>query len=594
MKSAEVLIVAGVATVVFQFLCIKTEGNTLASSASDGGGFSYEYKIGQNSMPTHYFVDAFGPIPISGMPVETLNVPLAGNFTAATPIVSPTVPLKVKYVYHIETLDTVQNLDVTIVNNSPAIFSSVQITMGFIGSSTINNLLSNASGIAQFDVRNKIIDSVMNVSITITPSASGSFPAGNNLQVMFSLNGLKAATVMVLDSMLAGFQRTFTNEYSITDTLNVGYMDINTAFFTYSVTNYSSLELLLSVVHRNLWRTDFCSGRQPPLKSVGDLVGLNYVDSQNASNSNLAVREVLSAGQTNTYSKHNVSGNRLFPEWDPMNEESVTKVDYHVRVEVLGRRVNLRAGDSLRFVIQPSSFKYKEMSGIVMKRYQIPVFPYLFEAHPLLWPNLANFLCDYFISVNLPTGAVIDTLGVYQKIYGNMYPDSSCQWSAIFAPAVNNSFVNNQVDLARMLKLKPDSVCFKTYNIIPVGTRVLLVNDLTDTLDPSYSKYIGCMTIRDSLALAPSAAVLPNHADSRSFAFEGLFPVLRYYLSQKCHVSAACYDMRGQLVYSYVKDGQGPGSYSLSIPATSWSHGLYCLVFKAGSSVRKQKVLVVR
>jgi hypothetical protein len=592
MKSSQFPESPVLAAVALLFLSVNTEARPLASSASIGGTFSFE--MHQDTMADRYYSDVFGPIPLSGAPADTCTIPLSGNYAAGTPVASPVVPFIIKYVYHLELLDAAQNVNVIVANNSGASFGTVAITAGTLGTSTITNLMPNASGTALFDARAKVIDSVINVSIAVTPSTTGAFAAGNNLRVIFSLNGLIATKVVILDSLLAGYQRWFTNEYNITDTLNVDYLDINSGFFNYTVTNYTGLELQLSIAHRNLWLSSFCSGRQPPLKSVGDLVGLTRTDSVNAYDGDVALRVDFPAGQVSKLNKTNISGNRLFPEWNSATKKSVTKVDYSLNVGVYGRRVTLSAGDSLSFVFKCTSFKYKEMSGTVMDIYHLPGFSLTFAVSPSWTAGSGPNLFDYFMAVNMPAGAVLDTLGAAQKIFGTKNPAVSCQWLANIAHAVNNATVNEQTDITQVLGSKPDSMCFTEENTIPAGTHVVLVNDLTDATDPSYPKYIGRMTIRDSFAFAPSTIVEYNPVAPRLFACETVYPVLRYSLPQQCRVSADFYDMKGRLVYSYVNKSQGPGSYALRISTAPWPHGMYCMVFKAGSFGKREKVAVVR
>ena len=590
MKSSKLFMLTTMAAIAVLIL-------SLASSAADGKAFSYQ--IAQDSIMDQYYSTVFGPIPLSGAPADTVYIPLAGNYASGTPVSLAAVPLKLKWIYHVELKDTMQILNVNVTNNSAANFSSVIIALGSLGADTINNLPANATAAAQYSARAQVIDSVINVTVSFTPATTGAFTAGNSLSAGMSLNGLYATKVVVLDSMFAGYQRSFTTQYAITDTVAVDYMDINQGFFNYTVTNYTGIELLLSIEHRNLWFADFCRGRNPPLNSVNNLTGLSRADSTNAYDGDVtpsSARIDFPAGQISKFMKTNISGCRMFPEWDPATKKSVTKVDYLVNVGLYGRRVTLAADDSITFVIKSVAFRYNDISGTVMETYKRSSDSLKF-AIPASWlagPIPDNLFCDFFTAVNMPTGAAVDTLGVSQKIFSAKYPDSSCQWSAKFTPALSNSFINQQMDIARVIRLNPDTICIIASNTIPVGTHVVLVNDLTVATDTVFPKYIGRMIIRDSLTFALSTAVLHGHAALQTFACEGMFPVLRYALREQCRVSAACYDLRGRLVYSYVNKSQGPGSYALPIPAASWPRGAYCMVFKAGSFERMEKVMVIR
>jgi hypothetical protein len=461
--------------------------------------------ISEDSLEDKYFEDVFGPIPISGTPVNAVSIPLAGNYVAATPVATPPVPLTVKYVYKV-TLDAAQNLDLAVNNNSSADFSTVQVTLGTLGTSAITNLTHNTSGVAHFDVSNKEIDSVVNVSVTITPATSGSFAAGDKLDASFSMNGLKATRVVVLDSLLKDFRKMFTNEYNLTDTVNVAYIDIATGFFIYSVTNYTGLDLQLSVTHRHLWRSDFCQGKTPPLTSINDLVGFTYQDSLTASNCDIAVREQFPANQTNTYSKHNISANRLFAEWNPAKKKSVTKVDYAVNVGAYGRRVTLNSGDSLQFVIRTTSFKFKEMFGASTEQYvrtsepsRIPVkLPWTQAVTDSLRGNfvLQKVLAVAKTRIDIPQDAFIDTMRMHYVLSNVANPAIACSSDVVLVHVMRDSVYSRPIDITNVVNDYPDSVKVNVTLKIPVNTSLKVVNDLTNAKDPAYTKYIGRMNIR--------------------------------------------------------------------------------------------------
>jgi len=460
--------------------------------------------VSEDSLADKYFEDVFGPIPISNVPATTMNVPLAGAFTAATPIAAPGVPFTVKYVYQV-VLDTAQNLDLTVTNNSAADFSNVQITMGSLGTSTIATLASGATGTARFDASRKEIDSVMTVSMTVTPATTGIFGAGDNLHASFSMSGLKATKVVVLDSLLKDYSKMFTNKYSLTDTVNVGYIDIATGFFIYSVTNYTNLDMLLSVTHRHLWRSDFCQGRKPPLIGVDQLVGLSAQDSMTASNCDIAVRENFPANQTNQYSKHNISANRLFAEWDSTTNKSVTKVDYAVNVGVYGRRVILNAGDSLQFVIRTTSFKFKEMYGKAMAQYNRVSAPSMIPVK-LPWTQAVtdslrgNFKLDsvYAIAktrINIPDSAFIDTMLLHYVLTSMTSPGVACSSDVALTHVTRDSVFSRRINISNVVNDYPDSVQVNVSLRIPKYTTLRIENDLTNPTDPAYTKYIGRMII---------------------------------------------------------------------------------------------------
>ena len=478
--------------------------------------------ISEDTLADKYYSNAFGPIPIAGAPDDTIAIPLAGTFAAGTPIAPPATSLPLQYVYHIELMDTAQNATVTIVNNSPAIFGTVTITAGTLGSQTISNLMPNTTGTMLFDARAKTIDSVITVSVAVTPSAIVTFAAGNNLQVIFSVNGLTANKVVVQDNLLANYVRTFTNEYDLTDTVNVEYIDIGTGFFNYIVSNNTGIALQMSVIHRHLWTTSFClnpgSGR-PEIDSLSQLVGLTQNDSANASNCDIAIAEAFPAHTTVPYSRHNLSQSRMFPEWNPVKKKSVTKVDYNVSVGTYNRRVTLNAGDSLNFIIRtPSqSFKFTEMYGRSTERYyrksdpkNIPVtFPWSKSVTDSLRNKfvLQKVIAEVATVMKIPVSAdrpqtdsaFLDTMHVYFTISSTTDPTKTVSDSEVFIHVTRGKVFTRYIDITDVVNNYPDSVQMKVSAAVPVGTTLKTINDLTDPADPVYNKYVGRMIIHGEI-----------------------------------------------------------------------------------------------
>jgi hypothetical protein len=465
--------------------------------------------ISEDSLEDKYFEDVFGPIPISNTPINTKTIFLNGvPYVAATPVSTPAAPLTVKYVYQVW-FDTAQTMSLTVNNNTSVDFSSVQVSINTnptASTGTISNLVHGTSDVAQFDVSSKELDSVVNITLTITPTSSGTFGAADNIAASFSMNGLRATKVVVMDSLLKDFHRMFTNEYNLTDTVNVGYIDIATGFFIYSVTNYTGLDLLLSVTHRHLWRTDFCDGRTPPLVSINELTGFSYQDSLTASNCDIAVREQFPANQTNTYSKHNISANRLFAEWNPAKKKSVTKVDYSVGVGAYGRRVTLASNDSLQFVIRTTSFKFKEMYGTSTEQYvrtsepsRIPVkLPWTQAVTDSLRGNfvLQKVLAVAKTRIDIPPGAFIDTMRMHYVLSNVADAAIACSSDVVLTHVMRDSVYSRPIDITNVVNDYPDSVKVNVTLRIPVNTSLKVINDLTDAKDPTYTKYIGRMNIR--------------------------------------------------------------------------------------------------
>jgi hypothetical protein len=469
--------------------------------------------ISEDSAADKYFEDAFGPIPLSGAPSNPVTIPLGGNYTAGTPIASP-LPISdtLQYVYQVW-FDSAQTLNLTATNNSSADFDNVQVTLGTIppSTATITSLAHGTSGVAQFDVSNKEIDHVINVSVTVTPAASGSSgtfdPTKDNIGASFSVNGLKASKVIVDDYLLANYKRTFSNEYNLTDTVNVSYIDIDDGFFVYGITNHTGVDFQLSVVHHGLWVTSFCIRNH--LITSQDLSALPSVDSALGSgdyNGTIISDRTVRHDTSQTFSSQNISKNRLFPEWDSTTKKSVSIVDYNVSMGTPHHGIDtLSKSDSLSFVIRTVSFKFKEMYGHAMEQYyragtpsRIPVkLPWTQAVTDSLRGNfrLQKVIAMSATKINMPDSAFIDTILLHYALSSVTHPGVTTSSDVQILHVTKDSTFYRPIDITNVVNDYPDSVQVDVSMTIPKYTTLRVENDLTDPNDPSFTKFIGRMTL---------------------------------------------------------------------------------------------------
>jgi hypothetical protein len=91
-----------------------------------------------------------------------------------------------------------------------------------------------------------------------------------------------------------------------------------------------------------------------------------------------------------------------------------------------------------------------------------------------------------------------------------------------------------------------------------------------------------------------NVAVLPGRFQLCSFSFDGSSRTIRYFLPGECFVSLNYYNVRGAEVASFVNQVQKPGSYSLVLPLSTWARGTYIQIYRAGSFVKKDQIVVMR
>ncbi|NLG19178.1 MAG: hypothetical protein GX556_17785 [Fibrobacter sp.] len=448
----------------------------------------------QDSLDEKLYHATIGPIPISG----------ANDLNAVFPIPAVAGPFSVPItididsVYQIVFYDTAANvLNITLSN--PSLLSSIDnvaIDVAGLGSGNVGTIPAGETRTAQIDVRGK----VLNHTAVVTLSGTADGAPGNSLGVQMTLNGLLASSLSV-DDHLINLTMQFENAYKLTDTLDIDYIDITVGFFEYSLTNNTDLELRMRMVHENVW-----------IKPDMEILNINRSEDLGRADSNSFWGDMNNAETVvlprtkQDFKALPLSATRIYPEWDPVKEESVTKVHYYATTGTpKGDTLTLSSSDSLVFSIRTLSFKFEDFEGTVMAPYnktgdtiKIPI--------DIPWGDnsvrdslrgkfvLQKVYGDVQVQTGIPEGAFIDTMMINFAWYS---PDS-----AHLVDSANTRFDNvckdssflRSLDVTRVTNLYPDSIAICTKMYIPRGSRMRVVNDLSVN-DPDYNKMIGRMII---------------------------------------------------------------------------------------------------
>ena len=88
--------------------------------------------------------------------------------------------------------------------------------------------------------------------------------------------------------------------------------------------------------------------------------------------------------------------------------------------------------------------------------------------------------------------------------------------------------------------------------------------------------------------ILPNAPVLPLTFSAKFYSHQ-----LRYALPQTCQVRVRYFNLKGRQIALFVNSVQGPGYYTLQIDRNRFPGGVYCMVFEAGSFVKRELVAMV-
>ena len=483
------------------------KGDTVVLSLLQNDSVSYELR--QDSMQSKNFHPIVGPIPISNAPVYSVMVPLpAGSFT-----ISANTPLsKITAILFDSTSPA---MPVTITNNSAATITSLAIAM--LGTRSSCSLGPNSSITLQVPVAGKMISNGI-----LPDTIQGSAAAAANITVSFNCNGLLASYIQAMDSLIT-FSKVVTNDYDLTDTLRVDYVDIQTGSFIYVFHNFTTIPMQINITQLNLWLTSYCV--ENSLVSVASLTAANAVglDSSfyfgQATSGSQRVDPGVALTTMNSL-KTNLSGLRLFPIWNPDSNESVCRVVYTVsNVPPTGATETLWADDSMLFTISAPKFKFQEMAGTVMLPYvrtgdtakvAVP-YPWNSASSDSLRGRLSlnKVWADIFLKPNLPDstspttpGAFIDTLGINYSIFIPAKPSvPPVDSNATLHNVVNDTiFRLAPTNITNLVSQFPDSMYIAIGVKVPVGTHVRVVNDPNapdnNPTSPNYNLYMGEMFVK--------------------------------------------------------------------------------------------------
>jgi hypothetical protein len=459
--------------------------------------------ISEDSFGDKTYDDAVGPIPLSSAAATTITLPVpALPYVGGTAVTLPAVSSSIKDVGHIQFSTGTQNLPITLTNNTSAAFTGIQIAITGLGTWVYANVAAGASATTTVNVAGKSIDSTAQVTITYTTQGSGTFAAGGSLGLSFSLDKLTADVVSVKYALLSGFKRSFVNNYKLTDTVDVNYIDILDGHFSYIVTNHSGADIKVAINHRHLWQASYCARNN--YKTVNDLA---VITDSSKFDGYVSGPIDFPAGVTSKVSHlQNISADRLFGVWT--GDSSVTQVEYIVTIAppASGGYVTIKAGDNLHFVIQAPDFKFREMVGKSMEIFRRDSKPTSYPV-ALPWGNsVKDSLKNHFklqkiviypqTRFMIPEGAYIDTINMLYHIASLPNTGTFLDSSIVLTHVSRDSVYKRPINITRIVNDFPDSVQITVSMIIPKNTYIAAVNDLNDATDSLYQKYLGRMIVK--------------------------------------------------------------------------------------------------
>lgn len=493
----------------------------------------------EDSLEANTHWDSIGIITLGDLSYSTSIV---SNAAAVTPLAAFAETISVNLSSDIAYLRFDPSSDamgVTVENRSTGIDFNTPVTVGLETQTgwvygTINGLVRQTSGIAQLPVAGRALGSTVRMSFSsIIGSGSTANPPDSLLMTM-SFTGLSVDTATVKDSIIA-FTDTIQYSYDITDSVNIEYIDINDGHFSYKVENHSDLQFSIDGEHFHVWDIRECLRKgiknlatdlvyytqDPVLKSVGGDIdsALYYYGSVTAG------RQTIFPDTIQVFGNVNASRTRIFPYYDPVNDKSVTDVQYRLAIMPTGRMVSLSKHDQFIFRVTPSSFNFKDLYGTNQYDYVrtsgddttwVEVeWPWMESGKDSLRDKffLDSVMAEIEVTMKMPDSAFLERYEMettmFAKIGGITQPDT-VMYIDTLENVGNDSVYIGRFPIKKLVNRFPDSIGMFIKATIKEDTKIRVIND-GDPLSPQ----LGEMSIR-AIADIKMNAFLEWHVNQRA------------------------------------------------------------------------------
>jgi hypothetical protein len=304
------------------------------------------------------------------------------------------------------------------------------------------------------------------------------------------MDGLIVDTVSAVDTLVQ-FTRSFVNDYDLTDTLDIDFLDLEDGFFQYSMENHTGLFLDVKGIHHDLWKTAYCKlypTRQLEHKSDLDTAS-PPLDSGYFEGILMQSHTSVAPHTDQVFLSKNIAKDRMFPQWDSVQQRSETYVEYLVKTpEPTGQILNFASTDSIIFWIRSDFIWGERIRGRLAVIYDrtsdttgvtVEYPPFLSQSVDSLRNRLVfdSVPASIFITTRMPGTAYLDTVFLDYYLWDAVYPADITSGSDTLLKARNNNVYKLPVDLTDIINKFPDSLVAAFNASIPVGSEVLIVSD---------------------------------------------------------------------------------------------------------------------
>ena len=451
---------------------ILNNGDTVTFATSQKDTVSYT--ISQKPFEQLNYSVRLGVLSIQNAPEENKSATFMQQGEVSLPF---SVPLR--KITRINFLDTINMFEINVDNASSFPLGNVSLSVV----DTVISVQTIDAGATQpflFNMAGKSVTDTLYIIVTFTSPQ----PTAGTIGIRFSMNGLKVHDMTVEDSLIA-FSNEYSNRFNLNDTIKLDYIDIARGIFDYSIANFCRMPFYIKSVQDHIWNTEY--SREHEILGIDSLATLPSADSTEFRGE---MDDIKIEAQSLTTVNIDVSGSRLFPEWDSTESLSFCNIRYGVEIRPIGDYADISIDDSIQFTVSAKAFKYSELAGTVMRQLEHRIDT-LKIALDLPWAGTApdsmknRFLLsevstDFLLAAALTGESHIDTLGLDFSIFALEPGGATSELNTVLVNVADDSQFVRSIDIADIVNSFPDTIGIVAEIRIPVYSRVKFENVVDD------------------------------------------------------------------------------------------------------------------
>ena len=459
------------------FIYSDTTSSSVSQNLFQFSPVSFNQKVGKitlsttDTVSTLFKLDSLPvPVPVPGaIPIaDSTNKVVPGVYSVVFDSTCPDLPLTV----HNNSGITLTNVDVQIIDHGTV-----------VANDTIASIPPNSQAVAMVPVQGKSMDSIitLNIHATLQGGSGAVLNPGDGLYVGFSLKGMTISHAYV-DDTIAALNNQYLQPMTISDTVNVSYLDIALTVLGVTLTNGVNASFSVTAEWLNLWDRNECKN-----DSVFNFSSIGRLSTDSVYSRALLMDTTLIQGLSTTTKSLGASFVRLFPVWNVAQTGSrdsalMSTFAFTIRLVSEKQRITIDENDTVSLHVVPGRTAIQTIAGVT--RYPISSTGGQ-VSKPINLPGISNnntlrghlmfngALLTGTISLAMNQPSTIDTCALMLN-FSTPAPNPVRDTVTIGLDSLRNSAQDSfSRDISPLLNAFPDTLSFIPTTLIPKGSNLV-------------------------------------------------------------------------------------------------------------------------